>query len=1440
MAEVQKLNPELINKAINSAQIAYSIISDNELKKSILAVYSGILGQLNHGTGIPVIENNIDVLLVLASPAVTDTIYLILNQTDTSSIEYADEIPGLLGNGNDNISSILKSKYKTAPLRSVTVDDITKALQKYVAAPVTVTETSGMDTINPENLEDKLGVKFDDDLFNDGYFADESDRESDSELGEQEEDPGEPEKYEEDDPDFRITEEELQNQSQTVQEPTQEVPVAQQVQQPEPQTESQQAAQSDPQSQSTPEAQSVNEDDSGISTEAMISDKERLEDLKYNWEPIIKLAVSEVLASYKDLYQSGYSGVSFPAGILTNAGIMRGFADGKIGFAKDRNRKDNTGIEYMDRPFSITLYDNILDSLEASSKFKRLQDLSGNFSAGNELTSNSMLPEYVDASTFVYFNIHLRAMFGYYRMCKGLKAVAEKEGAVVTNSNGTTSGRPGKFKAIEKYLKSEIENVFYAEFLKAGLDKADIIDPRAKEAANKILDRVSTALLNVVAVTEYNHGVSAEIRICSKQPINVDGFLAKSKGIVRGYEFVKVKNNPKTHVLIIRAILDAEKANSASLFAYEALDGIIQSGQIPQWSHALLGKTQDGSPFFWDDFVTDTVSKKVYCIYAASRAGKGIMTSTLITNILANGLPLFYMDGKPENGVGLGKIAWTKHKEAPIYNGFRAGSAPYSGYLEEYTSDMRSPSMIFSSEDKIPAGIFTKSEDKKVFMNICTYLRGMELFLNVVMARNGEGLDARTNSMIFIFDELKNTATQEEATRKIFKKYLESKGASLVGFSKVGIPKASDAGSDAGVQFIMSWFKWLDDMLTTEVTVQTIALGKAAVNAFFIFQGSSWMNSAEYQNTFITKFLLNLESTKIIGREGVSGNGGDGKYGDGNAVNYSWVQYINANPGSWAITHQASVRECGDVNKETGKSPVTIFKPFNVFLERDPSRPAPKDDRVFLKGYLDDLFGRLGIQRTPEDVLQSAFDYFNNFVVDHQMAPSLHEFMYNAHDFTLSGIDNKDYSGITLKDKESQGQAVPQTPNNLKAYDISPDGDRPIINATTMQKPINDGQPEQVQPQGQAPTQPQNQQAQANPWDLPMDQWGSFGAQVAQTQGQAQSQEQPFQQNPGVTPSSDQDIDQMFQDLQNGTMAYEMFNKRNGNQQAQQPYINPNPEIVVNNTASTVKETSTGGISMDANRESAEKMKLDYSNAVIVDTNGFRFKSVKNMLLNSFTGADYEFNSRWKHILKAVDKRQNRKTITTIIITDDVIICNNLQVHADGLVGGMDGVRVSDIVNFQETAKFFPNIKTMCLDTTTFYTLAMEYGNDKEVWFNMFSKLGTIIVKKRDGTDLVLQRTGGFNNKVSEELRRGLLMRQIDAISDSSNTSKDKSPLDVHRATRKMNSMRGTGWERCKNNFKKKNPVKGAFYGGATIALAVLTGGVGAVSGLIGAFSKRN
>ena len=77
-------------------------------------------------------------------------------------------------------------------------------------------------------------------------------------------------------------------------------------------------------------------------------------------------------------------------------------------------------------------------------------------------------------------------------------------------------------------------------------------------------------------------------------------------------------------------------------------------------------------------------------------------------------------------------------------------------------------------------------------------------------------------------------------------------------------------------------------------------------------------------------------------------------------------------------------------------------------------------------------------------------------------------------------------------------------------------------------------------------------------------------------------------------------------------------------------------------------------------------------------------------------------------------------------------------------------------------------------------------------------------------------------------------------MSFSSNTSKDKSPLDVHRATRKMNSMRGTGWERCKNNFKKKNPVKGAFYGGATIALAVVTGGVGAISGLIGAFSKRN
>lgn len=43
-----------------------------------------------------------------------------------------------------------------------------------------------------------------------------------------------------------------------------------------------------------------------------------------------------------------------------------------------------------------------------------------------------------------------------------------------------------------------------------------------------------------------------------------------------------------------------EDANKTMIPATKALEAIMESGQLPSWSHALLGEKDDETPFYWN------------------------------------------------------------------------------------------------------------------------------------------------------------------------------------------------------------------------------------------------------------------------------------------------------------------------------------------------------------------------------------------------------------------------------------------------------------------------------------------------------------------------------------------------------------------------------------------------------------------------------------------------------------------------------------------------------------------------------------------------------------------------------------------------------------------------------------------------------------------------
>lgn len=975
-------------------------------------------------------------------------------------------------------------------------------------------------------------------------------------------------------------------------------------------------------------------------------------------------AICNVLSS---IYSAGFTRAQ--AGILVS---REGAPSPLVAIRKIDNNNDmetlkNMGIDVTDadkargyKTVSIkdngTFQDRIIYNAVVSS-VPQLQNYAENTSGGSIPDVNTLLNNDV-----VCYKLHLQFQSANIDYCtKENSEIKIKDWVNETQlkKNGVSTFTEWRQKVNDnkKRLKSyksmvrpwyewSVKKILIKSIIDAGItDTSDI------NAINNIVNKVTSNLRNVAVMSVRSPGAEYEIKISSSN-ISVDQREQMKETLINkltsqlnlaGSNEIVVKQIAEDKfnslgVLTLSIVLDQKKANASVIFAGDIVNE-LKNEERPSWSHALLGMSEDRQWLYWDDFMNPAKAgpaNRVYCIYAASRAGKGNMTAALLANALCDGRKVYYTDGKPETGTCLGELAWLAGKEAYVYDGQRIGSAPFSGYMEKWTNGLRTQEQLTQYINKLPSELFENSEffnteRQEKFLGVMRYLKSLALCAATVSARNKGELPI-DNWDIWIFDEMTKMSELETQVREKFMAYLGAKGVKgikkgqsakgndiLVGldeskFDREMIDTSSDK-FDAGVAYIYNWLSWTRSIMSSISEAATIALGKSSTNIIFIFQNASWLINEQFSTT-IGQIVMALECTKIVGNGGLAPT--CKTYGEETTRKKPWyTNVINTGKGWWGISKSPDIRT----------SEVDVFKPFSVWTvpidtstNERLSKPGEDKDPKYMYGYIMTLCEAFGVD--VASVLNTAYTYANNAVSTLGFATSLEEYMYDCSNLCV-GETSADFSKLleerAARDNDGETSLENTPPTVVKNTVSMGEDDNSILLDEDEAPPIDFGfggsmpNPEPLNTSGPSP--------------IPGQRTNSTGENILQGQDQ----------NKNVIDKANEEVEQI-KSLR--LMTTRQLRAKNFSDNVLEAYynniLNKNGILANNNFDYTNRDkTQTRGLYQAA---------ITFSSISYMEKEIPRFSGIVNKLRDQATSQIRALNdrySKWKFMLGMIDDYMN-------------------------------------------------------------------------------------------------------------------------------------------------------------------------------------------------------
>lgn len=128
--------------------------------------------------------------------------------------------------------------------------------------------------------------------------------------------------------------------------------------------------------------------------------------------------------------------------------------------------------------------------------------------------------------------------------------------------------------------------------------------------------------------------------------------IKAGKGSTSGsvcYEPAVVVKEQNYEIYTYRHVFDPKIYNIRPLFAFKALDALQSQGKNINPDNILLGRSDKGELVTsGSDSEIDIGGNTFHHIIAGSRAGKGVMTMSLLATYIGAGRPIFYADRKPD------------------------------------------------------------------------------------------------------------------------------------------------------------------------------------------------------------------------------------------------------------------------------------------------------------------------------------------------------------------------------------------------------------------------------------------------------------------------------------------------------------------------------------------------------------------------------------------------------------------------------------------------------------------------------------------------------------------------------------------------------------------------------------------------------------------------
>lgn len=1248
------------------------------------------------------------------------------------------------------------------------------------------------------------------------------------------------------------------------------------------------------------------------------------------WSDEIESSViAGLMASFRALYESCYSGITSPDGILTDDGILA-FEKPIKGTTKaeetSADAKHKAEIHGNNRVFMMN-HGRLNQAKSYTNLYKAIMYAYGvSYGDANPLTNTSVeeqkrivnkavqsgenifgriidgrkdaVPKWADVSigNFMYPKLHEEYMTGYLKINRKLEKWAS-ENKVHKNSARITS-----YDSMEKWIKkSLLDCILQALHDYTGPNGSKITINSDTVDILPVCQKIASSIKNIIAVTANKKGYRT-VKICSNisgidENLIADKIADYLNWSTAGSQAIKVVAKGNIADVIELDIITDEKAyNSSSSFASSVIDDILASGQLPSWSNALLGEKNTGGAFTYNFKTRNSIS-----IYGSSGSGKGIMTSALLSNALIDNCYVFYFDGKPDNGAALGKVAWDKHAgDAPVFNGLQGGSNTFPEHLELYSHGIRPVSWRSICDECIPyiesdPNDYTRPEfpfnnelNRTLLKEVSYTLMAFQFVHDMILLRT-EPQYVKDRWAVFVIDEIQDAAMNEKKLRNIMAEYLNAVGETPVTKTEVKTDKNGNVttsekrdgkikdrknwSKDTGYMFCQQWIGWADNLCNQWDNVVTKSLRNSSSTLITIFQSNAWLtqDNKGAGKTKIGTLMLKVaaKTTKIVGKGAlVSAN----QWGDD--TKYDWVD--ETSKGKWVIASDESGLKNSD----------QVFRPFKCFTtDLGPDVAVTQDDfgagadqcrkfkgdkgkdPVGLQSYLNYLFNgmqseideqirlgnRLPNSNSAEQVLVSSFEYFESILKTSGKKYANDEYGLLHYMYTIPCIvNNGTYNGesdVPLENEDGEQEYTSDMQRNVDIYNqgldnqqgffeedeeddidlVYPDSDNNGHASTFTQNTGLEGFSEY---EDVAKTFQQSEQTSGFQFDVgdeeeeDIDLWGE-NSDIADM----------YDQHPDEIPIDDDVIiEDEYQEPIDFRQVYgDAYFK---------------PEQMPINNSSTAESFGKNNRQYKIKPDNfSHAWDLNENNCIIASMPEYdTSERFNNRFFRTIKGTEWEFDRRWKMILKSISARVSSKDlITKVELREDEMKVNGRFVALRGLVGGFENIEFKDLVNFKMLYKEFKNISELTLDTIIYTQATLETadGDVTKYLFTLMPRLQNLrIVNGRDGVNI---SRNGFRSveerRKAEQMQQEAVFRQQFKAMSSSQDPKfsQRSPGDQRNSFRAINifpeDIRGTAADQFRRS--SKSFLSGTTHTIGTIGAIAIGGIAGTIAGVWRWINKR-